>query len=305
MATVLVNFGQPDDTVSAVEAVQSGSYLDNTVVVVDNDPDAVRDGALHQRLDPTVSYLPMGENTGYAAGNNAGIRLATDLHDVEFAWVLNPDTIPEPRALAGLVEAAERCPDAAVIGSRLVDGAGRTMYNGAAIDPVSGQTRHLDAGRPLRALSQREPFDTDYANGASMLIRLALVPIVGLIPEEYFLYFEETDYALRCQSRGFRVVVAPDSIVRHDRRSWGRLPTSTYIYYMVRNREIFSRRWGFDEGGAHRAATEFFVSGWREKINGFRPELVPVFDDLVVRAIAEGEAGMTGFSEVPTEMRLA
>lgn len=305
MATVLVNFGQPDDTVSAVEAVQSGEYLDNTVVVVDNDPEAVVGSSLNQRLDATVSYLPLGCNTGYAAGNNAGIRLAKDLHDVEFAWVLNPDTIPEPRALAGLVEAAEQCPDAALIGSRLVDSAGRTMYNGASVDPVSGQTRHLDIGRPLRSLSQREPFDTDYANGASMLIRLALVPIVGLIPEDYFLYFEETDYAMRCQSLGFRVVVAPESIVRHDRRSWGQLPTSTYVYYMVRNREIFSQRWGFDEGGAHRAATDFFVSGWREKINGFRPELLPVFDGLVARAITDGEAGITGFSEVPTVMRLA
>lgn len=305
MATVLVNFGQPDDTVSAVEAVQAGAYPDNTVVVVDNDPDAVRDGALHQRLDPTVSYLPMGENTGYAAGNNAGIRFAIGLHDPDFAWVLNPDTIPETGALVGLVGAAEQCPDAALIGSRLVDASGRTMYNGASIDPVNGQTRHLDVGRPLRSLGRSAPFDTDYANGASMLIRLALVPIVGLIPEDYFLYFEETDYALRCQSRGFRVVVAPDSVVRHDRRSWDRLPTSTYVYYMVRNREIFSSRWGFDEGGAHKAATDHFVSGWREKISAFRPDLVSVFDDLVARAIADGEAGAVGFSDVPRNARLA
>ncbi len=305
MATVLVNFGQPDDTVSAVEAVQSGDYLDNTVVVVDNDPDAVIGGALHQRLDPTVSYLSMGENTGYAAGNNAGIRWAMELHDVEFAWVLNPDTTPEPRALAGLVEAAEQCPDAALIGSRLVDASARTMYNGASIDPVTGQTRHLDVGRPLGGLPERAPFDTDYANGASMLIRTALVPIVGLIPEDYFLYFEETDYALRCQARGFRVVVAPGSVVRHDRRSWDRLPTSAYVYYMVRNREIFSNRWGFDEGDAHKAATGHFVSGWRDKICGVRPDLVPAFDELVSRAISDGEAGVVGFSDVPVRVVLA
>lgn len=303
VATVLVNFGEPGDTLTAVEALQAGSYLENTIIVVDNDADATASSALHQQLDPTVGYVPMGTNSGYAAGNNAGARRAIRMHDVDYVWVLNPDTVPSREALTELVAAADAYPDAALVGSRLVDRADRTLYNGAVIEPETGQTRHLDNGRPLRSLRETRPFDTDYVNGASMLIRTCLIPMIGLIPEDYFLYFEETDYALRCRSKGFRVMVAPGSVVRHDRRSWGELPTSVYIYYMVRNREIFSARWGYDVDRAHRRATIEFVDGWRVKIGKSRPELVASFDELVTAALRNGEAGETGPSDVPARVR--
>lgn len=305
VATVLVNFDQPSDTLAAVEALQAGSYLDNTIIVVDNDANAVAGSPLHEKLDATVGYLPMGTNSGYAAGNNAGARRAIRLHDVDYVWVLNPDTVPARYALAELVAAADDHPDAALMGSRLVDRADRTLYNGAVVEPGTGQTRHLDNGRPLRALAQTRPFDTDYVNGASMLIRTGLIPMIGLIPEDYFLYFEETDYALRCRSMGFRVMVAPASVVRHERRSWGELPTSAYIYYMVRNREIFSARWGYDVDQAHRAATGEFVDGWRARIERTRPDLVASFDELVAAALSNGEAGETGPSDVPAQVKLA
>lgn len=304
VATVVVSFQQPDDTVRAVETVQAGDYLGNTVIVVDNDPAGRPGSELHRRLDPTVTYLPMGFNSGYAAGNNAGIRRGQALHDIDYAWVLNPDTVAEPAALGALVAAADAFPDAAVVGSRLVDQRRRALYNGATVDPVTGQTRHLGNGVPLASLTESEPFDTDYANGASLLIRMSLVPMIGLIPEDYFLYFEETDFALHCQSLGFRVLVAPGSVVRHDRRSWGALPTSTYIYYMVRNRETFSRRWGFDADGAHRGPTDEFVAGWRARIGANRPDLVSQFDQLVSAALAAGTAGETGPSDVPKGVEL-
>lgn len=304
VATVIVNFDQPADTVAAVATVQAGSYLDNTVVVVDNDPDAHLGCALHNKLDPTVAYVPVGYNSGYATANNLGARQAIEQHDVDYVWVLNPDTVPQDAALAELVAAADDYPDAALVGSRLVDGAGRTLYNGASIDPVTGQTRHLDNGRPLARLPERLPFDTDYVNGASMLIRTSLIPLIGLIPEDYFLYFEETDYALSVRSAGFRVLVAPKSVVRHDRRSWGDLPTSTYIYYMVRNREIFSARWGYDAEGAHQRATAEFVDGWRMKIERKRPDLIAAFDELVAAAKQCGQAGETGPSDLPAQVRL-
>lgn len=304
MATVLVNFDQPPDTVAAVAAVQAGEYLDNAMFVVDNSPDAAANGPLHRQLDATIGYLPMGFNSGYAAANNVGARRGIELHDVDYVWVLNPDTVPERAALAELVAAADNYPDAALIGSRLVDARGRTLYNGATVDATTGQTRHRDNGRPLGALPEQHPFDTDYVNGASMLIRTCLIPMIGLIPEDYFLYFEETDYALRCRSLGLRVIVAPRSVVRHDRRSWGELPTSSYVYYMVRNRELFSARWAYDVDGAHRRATTEFVAGWRAKIERNRPELVAPFDELVREAISNGEAGETGRSEAPVRVRL-
>jgi GT2 family glycosyltransferase len=305
VVTIVLNYQYPDDTLEAVASVQAGDFLDAAVVVVDNGPDGDEHARLRAGLDPCVGLLPTGANLGYAGGNNAGIRFALDRYDPELIWLLNPDTVADPSALGVLVATMQEHPEAALVGSRLVDADGATvLYDGAEIDPRTGATRHVGAGRPVPDLPPTPAHDTGYANGASLLLRTDLLDLLGFIPEDYFLYFEEADYALRAKEAGFRVLVEPRSVVRHARRSWDAIPSSAYLYYMVRNREIFSRCWGFDAEQAHRPVTNLFVTQWREKVNRARPDLVAVFDAVAEQAMADGEAGVVGYSDVPARLPL-
>lgn len=303
VATVVLSYQDPSDTLRAVRSVQDGRYLDNVVIVVDNDEDTGRQAHLAGALDPAVRYLAMGSNVGYAAGNNAGIRLAVGDYDVRYVWVLNPDAVAEPDSLSRLVATADALPEAALVGSRLVrpDGSGKVLFNGADVEAETGLTAQRDSGKRESRLPATGPFDSGYAHGASMLIRADVLPVIGYIPEDYFLYFEETDYAQRALARGYRVVVEPRSRVRHERRSWGDLPTSAYIYYMIRNRAIFSARWGFPR---HAEVTDVFAGGWRRKIGQNRPELLPAFEKLIDAARADGAAGVTGRSPLPEQVVL-
>ena len=220
-------------------------------------------------------------------------------------WVLNPDTLVTPDALSRLVLAADADPGAAIVASRLLSADGASiLYDGATIDPVSGATTLLGSGSPASGAPANEARVTDYAHGASMLLRTTAMAHLGRMTEDYFLYFEETDFSLRARRAGARVLVEPRSVVRHTRRSWGDLPTSTYIYYMVRNREIFSERWGFDRIAA-RGVTDHFTASWRGRVRQHRPDLVDTFDTLVASALADGIAGRGGRSDLPSELVLA
>ena len=305
VAVVVLNYLANDDTWAAVESVQRGAFLESLIVVVDNSPEVETTESLRARLDPCVTLVRSGDNIGYAAGNNLGIRTALDLAPVDYIWVLNPDTIVAPDALNRLVLAADSDPGAAIVASRLVSADGASiLYDGATIDPISGATTLLGSGSPVSGSPANGAHATDYAHGASMLLRTTAMSHLGQMTEDYFLYFEETDFSLRARRAGARVLVEPQSVVRHTRRSWGVLPTSTYIYYMVRNREIFSERWGFDRVAA-RAVTDSFTASWRGKVRQHRPELVDTFDRLVAGALADGAAGRSGPSNLPAELVLA
>lgn len=305
VAVVIVHFDNAQDTRTAVAAVQDGDYPSAIVLVVDNSPEPGMTAQLRDLLDPCVTLVRSPGNVGYGAGNNNGIRAALALAPVDYFWILNPDTVAAPDALSRLVATADQHPEAALVASRLVGAGGdRVLYDGARLDPVSGATSLLGSGAPVGDRPAHGPVRTDYAHGASMLVRAESLATTGLVPEDYFLYFEETDLAMRARAAGFAVLVEPRSSVRHLRRSWGALPSSTYLYYMVRNREIFSRRWGFDLPGS-RAVTDSFTTAWRDKVAATRPDLVATFDALVSVAISDGRAGRTGASSHPRELELA
>src|SRR5205823_10851048 len=114
------------------------------------------------------------------------------------------------------------------------------------------------------------------------------------LPEEYFLYFEETDFAMRARGHGWRCVVEPQARLRHDLRSWSETPSDVYTYYFVRNQIHFSRRWAPVSEARLLAEIEQFTATWRRRVSEREPARLASFDRLVASAIADGLAGRTG-----------
>ena len=199
--------------------------------------------------DPRLVLVDTGENLGFAGGNNVGIRYALARGGFDHLWLLNNDTVVRPDALRRLVEEAERNPDAGIIGSTLlyydrpdtVQTLGGGTYNWWL-----GLPRHIGAeepaGTPLAAEARRA---MTYVVGASMLVRESFVREVGLLSEEYFLYFEELDWAAR---RGkYTLGYAPESVVYHrEGSSTGGKATGVKSrvadYHFYRNRVRFTRK---------------------------------------------------------------
>ena len=86
----------------------------------------------------------------------------------------------------------------------------RIWFDGGIIDwHQSGATTHLNLGSLESEHAPTWPYDVDYVTGAGMLLRTRMIVDIGLIPEDWFLYFEETAYNVIAQRRGWRTMVDP------------------------------------------------------------------------------------------------
>jgi GT2 family glycosyltransferase len=167
-------------------------------------------------------------------------------------WLLNNDTVVAGDAMAALVARSRADPRVGICGSTVLyyhAPATVQALGGAALDRWFGVTRHLGDGERFAPSASREVESSmDYVLGASMLVTRTFVETIGPMSEDYFLYYEELDWAMRARGR-FTLAYAPDSLVWHkegatigssaapDRRS------AVSDYYGARSRLVFMRRY--------------------------------------------------------------
>lgn len=273
---VIVNWNGWRDTVECLESLLSLNYSPYTVVICDN---GSGDESLHKLRDwmeereiewaeytaaeaetggiPSWDYpfvlIRNGENLGFAGGNNVALRYALARDDFGYAWLLNNDTAVEPDALCALVRRMHEEPSAGMCGStlRYYDRREKVQaYGGGHYCPWVGLPWHF--GRFVPPWFKADPAAAErsmnYVEGASMLVSRELLVRVGLMCEDYFLYFEEADWANRAHGR-FTLAYAPESVVYHKvgrsigTRSNPRKKSYTCDYFNVRNRILFTRRY--------------------------------------------------------------
>lgn len=196
--------------------------------------------------EQSVYLIQTGDNLGYAGGNNVGIRLAMNQPDMEYVWILNNDTEVEPDSLFQLVKRCKSDPKIGICGSRLVYYHERNKLQGLGgiYNPWLCTTKHYaafcDSNLEFDDVEVAEKID--YIIGASMLLTRSLLEKIGLLCEDYFLYYEEIDLALRA-GKMFSLGVASKSIVYHKEGAsmeGGRRLLSDY--YAVRNKIIITRK---------------------------------------------------------------
>lgn len=200
------------------------------VVVVDNasgdDSAALLGAAIAEHgWAAWASLMPLADNRGFSAGNNAAIRPDLASPDAaDYFLLLNPDTVVRPGALTALMSFMAEHPRAGIAGSRLENPDGTPQCSAhRMITPVS---ELLDAARlgPLSRVMRRHLVSPppgaseaqyDWVSGASFMIRREAVAAIGLLDEGYFLYFDEVDYCRRAQRAGWEVWYVPASRVVH------------------------------------------------------------------------------------------
>jgi GT2 family glycosyltransferase len=174
--------------------------------------------ALESRRE-SLFLVQTGGNLGFSGGNNVGLRLALGAGDLEYAWLLNNDTVAHPQALSTLVAEMRNRPDVGICGSKvLYYHAPQTVQalGGSTYNHWTGRGACIGRGRALsEAPSQQEvEQQMQLVFGASMFVRRSFLEYIGLLDERYFLYFEENDWAARARGR-FNLGYCPKSVVYH------------------------------------------------------------------------------------------
>jgi hypothetical protein len=229
---VIINYRTGDLTIDCLRSLrdQVRNLPGVRVVVSDN---ASGDGSLEQietairteGWSDWVSTMPLPRNGGFAYGNNEPIRAAMRSSDPpEYLFILNPDTIVRPGAIATMLDFMDRHPAVGIAGTRLEDPDGRPQSSAFRFPSIFGEIdlalrlgwmsrilrRHVVAPPP-----RDTPHQCDWVAAASMMIRRQMIEQVGLMDEKFFMYFEETDFCRRARKKGWSCWHVPSARIVH------------------------------------------------------------------------------------------
>ncbi|HEX4796927.1 MAG TPA: glycosyltransferase family 2 protein [Humisphaera sp.] len=172
-----------------------------------------------------ASVQPLDHNGGFAFGNNAGIRPALKSDDPpQFVLLLNPDTVVKPGAVAALLQFMDAHPQVGIAGARLEFPDGSLQASACRFQGVLSELENgMRLGLMSRLLRKRivapsPPADAsqvDWVSGACLLVRREVLDQIGLLDEEFFMYYEEVDFCRRAAAAGWPCWYVPEARVVH------------------------------------------------------------------------------------------
>lgn len=219
---------------------------------VEYDPVKAEAGGQSDVPPAPLVLVQNGSNLGFAGGNNVGLRYALARDDFEYVWILNNDTVIKSNALAKMVKRLRAAPKGGICGSTLLYyDAPETIQElgGCIYYKWLGMARRIgrfqSADKPVDATEVETRMN--YVSGASALVSKTFLHEIGLMSEDYFLFYEEIDWATRARGR-YAMVFAPESKIYHKKgmatgsgeAAADRSPAAEY--YLLRSRLLFTKK---------------------------------------------------------------
>lgn len=269
LGVVIVAFQSDDVIADCLDSLAQSIGVDLTIVVVDN---ASTDGTCEiirgtgDRLTGAVKFreidvgapppsciegltlLRSSINGGYAYGVNRGLEWLLSDTQLDLFWILNPDCIVAPDAAANF---ARHGADGrfSLMGGRTVyvEPAGKIQNDGGRVSLLTGVCSPVHLGLEASGTPLPNASEIDFVTGANCVASRRFIEQAGPMREDYFLYYEEVDWALRRGSLPLRI--APETVVRHHggttigSGSVSRRASAFANYLNFRNRTRFIRRY--------------------------------------------------------------
>lgn len=198
----------------------------------------------------SVILVHSGKNKGYAAGNNAGIRVLLEA-GADAVWILNNDTVVDPGALRAMRKRLFSKPRPGLCGSRILyfDTEIVQCCGGGKTNPWTGLSRLEGHNVPVNAALKVAEGEVErrinFIYGASVMASRAFIQEVGLMDERYFLYCEEQDWAYTSRGK-FDFAYAADAIVYHKEGATTGFSSKKIkplsLWYLLRSRVLLTAK---------------------------------------------------------------
>lgn len=248
ISIITINYNGLNDTCALIDTIPFDEDSSLEVIVVDNASDNDEATIIEQRF-PQVTVVRSQKNLGFAGGNNLGIKAAHG----HYLFFINNDTLlfrgeqqEESRkdVLQLLVSRLERSANIGAVCPKIRFAWDDAPIQYAGYTPLSHITmRNKAIGCGEKDEGQYDtPHPTPYVHGAAMMVKCEAIERAGLMPECYFLYYEELDWSMMLRRAGYDLWYEPMATIYHkESRSTGQAsPLKTY--YLVRNRLLFAKR---------------------------------------------------------------
>ncbi|MBI2443620.1 MAG: glycosyltransferase family 2 protein [Candidatus Levybacteria bacterium] len=245
-AIIVLHYGSVEDTLSCLKSLsQLKNARDVTVYVVDNGTGRLTPNIV-KKVSKNARLIRNKRNLGYAAGNNSALKIALK-NGHEYFLVLNNDAIADPMLLVAL-EPMLRKKDVGVVGCIITYAKSKKIwFAGGILNRYFCFTRHkrMDIYGDEK---NRPSEEVDFITGAALLTKREVFEKIGLLPEEYFLYWEDVDFCYKARQAGYKCVIVNKHLVQHSvsaasgQRGSNKL-SPVRAYYYVRNPFIFMKKY--------------------------------------------------------------
>jgi GT2 family glycosyltransferase len=233
---VILNWNAPDDTLACLRDLARWEATPLRLWVVDN-ASADDSVARIRAAFPHVTVLTSNRNRGFAGGNNLALRQALEA-GAERILLLNNDATITEKDLRRLMARLDAHPDLGILGPTLWDAdAPERLLSAGGRDIVRHLVSHV---RDLPA--EGEVRFVEYVPGTCALIRADVLRQVGPFDADYFFGGEMADLCARAQRAGWDSAVDGDARARHRVARSSQLRAQLHIYYVLRNRFLFIRK---------------------------------------------------------------
>lgn len=238
LAIILVNYNGKQYNEACIESVLAGQDAwDKKIIVVDN---ASRDDSmniLQERYgtDPRIDMVTLEDNYGFSYANNVGVRKAM-AEGADYVLLLNNDTEAAPDMLAQLAACTKRHPDSMIAPKIYYSDRRDVVWSaGGRVSPLIRKVSHIGEGQVDRGQFEEEK-EIGFATGCALLIPRRVIEKAGLLDEDFFLYYEDTEYSFRLARLGISIYFCPQAVIYHKVGASSKGADSPLCaYYIARN----------------------------------------------------------------------
>lgn len=212
---------------------------DMEVIVVDN-------ASLHDEANklqtryPQIKVIRSDKNLGFAGGNNLGIKAAKG----DYVFLVNNDTFFKDFNVQALMDRLKSSSKIGIVCPKIRFAWANNPIQFAGYTPLSKITirnKAIGFGEEDRA-QYDTPHPTPYAHGAAMMLKKEVIEKVGLMPEDYFLYYEELDWSMMITRTGYDIWYEPACTIYHKESQTTGQNSPLRTYYITRNRLLLVKR---------------------------------------------------------------
>ncbi|MFH1612101.1 MAG: glycosyltransferase family 2 protein [bacterium] len=257
---IILNWNGWQDTIECLKSIEKNNCPNYQVVVVDNGSTNESVAKIKRHCERAegergnlVEIIENKENLGFSGGNNVGMKYALE-KGADYVLLLNNDTVVDKSFLSALIAVGEKNSKAGLLGSKIYfynspivssvimseSEESRSSKNiiwfaGGNINYFSGKGFHIGLNKIDKGQYDQVK-KVDYITGCCLLIKKELIDKIGFLDEDYFLYYEDTDYSWRAKKEGYDRLLVPQSKIWHKCSMGTQEGSPSYIYYHARNR---------------------------------------------------------------------
>lgn len=240
ISIITINYNGLQDTCELIDSLYSCIHsVTYEIIVVDNASEN-QEASVIKKKYPSVHVIESKDNLGFSGGNNLGIRQAKG----DFILLLNNDTLVEKDGFHQLIETFNQNPSVGMVCPkiRFADDEIIIQYAGyTELSSITLRNRAIGLGEKDKG-QYNKCYQTSYVHGAAVMIRKEAINKVGLMPEIFFLYYEEIDWSTSFKEHGYEIWYNGNCTIYHKESQSVGQESAMRSYYMMRNRLLYAWR---------------------------------------------------------------